>query len=395
MIKAFKVRLEPNNKQLSILFQCAGVSRWAYNWCLSKQQENYKNGGKFIRDGDLRKELTLLKSTEEYKWLNIYSNNITKQAIKDGCEAYKKFFRGLSNYPRFKSRKRSKLSFYVDTSKIKFTEDSVKLEKLTESKNANKQKLNWIKLSEKNRIPLSDKISYLNPRVIFDGVHWYITVGVDLNSSCEGCSDEILDLKGESLGIDVGIKNLAVLSNSSIPPFKNINKTHRVRKLEKRLRKLQRKISRKYDMNKQENSYKKTKNIIKLEKSIRKLHKHLNNIRTDYIQKVTTQIVKTKPSRIVMENLNIEGMMKNRHLSKVIAIQKLYDFKRILQYKCSTYGVEFVEADRFYPSSKMCCVCGSIKNDLKLSDRVYTCCCGNKIDRDLNASINLSRYKLS
>jgi putative transposase len=395
MIKTFKVRLEPNDKQLTMLFQCSGTARWAYNWCLANQQENYKNGGKFISDGDLRKELTLLKSTEEYKWLNKYSNNITKQAIKDGCEAYRKFFKGLSKYPRFKSKKRSKLSFYVDTAKIKFTENSVKLEKLTDSRFANKQKLNWVKLSENSRIPFGGNITYLNPRIIFDGVHWYITVGVDLSFSCEGYSNEMLDLTGESLGIDVGIKSLAVLSNSSIPPFKNINKTHKVRKLEKRLRKMQRKVSRKYDMNKQGNSYKKTKNIIKLEKSIRKLHKRLNNIRTDYIQKVTTQIVKTKPSRIVMENLNIEGMMKNRHLSRAVAIQRLYDFKRILQYKCSIYGLTFVEADRFYPSSKMCCICGSINHNLKLSDRTYTCSCGNKIDRDLNASINLSRYKLS
>jgi putative transposase len=393
MIKAFKVRLEPNNKQLSLLFQCAGTARWAYNWCLSKQQENYKNGGKFISDGDLRKELTLLKSTEEYKWLNKYSNNITKQAVKDGCEAYKKFFKGLNKYPRFKSRKRSKLSFYVDTDKIKITENSVKLEKLTESRCANKQKLNWVKLSENSRIPFGDNVTYLNPRVIFDGVHWYITVGVDLEG--QNCSNEKVDLTGESLGIDVGIKNLAVISNISIPPFKNINKTHKVRKFEKRLKSLQRKVSRKYDMNRQGNYYKKTKNIIKLERSIRKLHRSLANIRTDYIQKVTAQIVKTKPSRIVMESLNIEGMMKNKHLAKAVAKQRLHDFKKIIQYKCSTYGIEFVEADRFYPSSKICCICGSIRHDLKLSERTYTCSCGNNMDRDLNASINLSRYKLS
>lgn len=392
MIKAFKVRLEPNNKQATMLFQCAGTARWAYNWTLASQQENYKNGGKFIPDGVLRKELTKLKANSEYNWLNNYSNNITKQAIKDACEAYKKFFKGKSKYPRFKSRKRSKLSFYVDTAKIKFTESSVKLEKLTTCKTYKAQEFNWIKLSEKNRIPFSLNETYLNPRVTFDGVHWYISISVDVK--CEISLDKSLELTGESLGIDVGIKNLATLSNN-LPPIKNINKTQRVKKLEKRLKKLQRKVSRKYDMNKVNNQFKKTKNIIKLEKSIRKLNRTLTNIRTDYIQKCTTQIVKTKPSRIVMEYLNIEGMLKNKHLSKAVINQNLYKFKKLIQYKCSIFGIAFIEADRFFPSSKMCSCCGNIKKDLKLSDRDYSCDCGNMIDRDLNASINLSRYELA
>lgn len=387
MIKSFKVRLEPSNEQKSMLFQCAGVARWAYNWCLSRQQENYKSGGKFISDRELRKELTRLKNTSECEWLNKYSNNITKQAIKDACEAYKKFFKGKNKYPRFKSRKRSKLSFYVDTAKIKFTDNSVKLEKLTASKNNKAQRFNWIKLSEKNRIPYGIYISYLNPRISFDGVHWYISVSVDVVSN-----NKPANLTDESLGIDVGVKNLAVFSNN-MPPIKNINKTQRVKKLEKRLKRLQRKVSRKYDMNKVDNQYNKTNNIIKLEKNIRKIHRTLDNIRTDYIQKATTQIVKTKPSRIVMELLNISGMLKNKHLSKAIAKQRLFEFKNLLEFKCSIYGIEFVEADRFYPSSKMCSCCGRIRSDLKLSDRVYTCECGNVMDRDFNASINLSRYK--
>jgi putative transposase len=387
MIKAFRVRLEPNKKQISMLFQCAGVSRWAYNWCLAKQQENYKNGGKFITDCELRKELTVLKKTEAYKWLNKYSNNITKQAIKDGCEAYKKFFDGKAKFPRFKSRKKSKLSFYVDTFKIRFSENSVKLEKLTESKKLNKQKSNWIKLSEDNRIPFEEGTTYLNPRVSYDGVNWYISVSTDVE-----VMKEAVHLTNESLGIDVGVKNLAVLSNGS-PPFKNINRTQTVRKLEKRLKRLQRKVSRKYDMNKKGSQYKKTKRIIRLEKNIRKIYNRLNNIRTDYIQKVTAQIVRTKPSRVVMENLNIAGMLKNKHISKAIAQQKLYEFKRMIEYKCKLYGIEFVEASTFYPSSKMCSCCGRINKDLQLSDRVYKCECGNVMDRDLNASVNLSKYK--
>ena len=375
MITALKVRLEPNNKQMSKLFQSAGAARWAYNWTLSKQEENYKNGGKFINDGDLRKELTTLKHTDELKWLNNYSNNITKQAIKDACDAYCKFFKGLSDKPKFKSRKKSQPKFYQDTDKIKFKDGKVRLEKI-----------GWVKLSEKNRIP--ENVKYTNPRVKFDGIQWYISVGVEVEQ-------ELIELSGESIGIDVGIKDFAICSNIE-KPYKNINKTQKVRKLEKKLRRLQRKISNKYEKNKEGRSYVKTCNIIKLEKNIRKLHKHLDNIRTDNRHKVTTEIVKTKPSRIVMESLNVRGMMKNKHISKSIAQQGLYDFKSILRYKSNKYGIEFVEADKWYPSSKTCSVCGHVKTKMSLSEREFKCeCCGIVIDRDKNAAINLSRYKVS
>ena len=292
MITSIKVRLEPNNKQNTKLFQASGTARFIYNWTLAKQEENYKNGGKFITDNDLRKELTQLKKTEQYQWLNSISNNVAKQAVKDGCESYKKFFKKLADKPKFKSRKKCKPSFYHDTDKIKFTETHVQLEK--------------------------------------------------------------------------------------------------------KLRKLQRKVSNKYDKNKKGGSYVKTSNIIKLEKNIRKLHRNLDNIRTDYRHKVTTEIVRTKPSRIVMESLNVKGMMKNKHLSKAVSQQGFFQFKTILKYKAERYGIEFVEADIWYPSSKTCSECGNIKTDLSLSERTFVCgSCGAAIDRDKNASINLSRYKVS
>lgn len=375
MITSMKVRLEPNNKQNTKLFQSAGTARWTYNWVLGKQEENYKNGGKFLSDSFLRKELTELKKTEELKWLNNYSNNITKQAVKDSCEAYKKFFKGLSDKPKFKSKKKSKPSFYQDTEKIKFTETHVRLEKI-----------GWIKLSENNRIPTN--LKYSNPRVSFDGVHWYVSVGIELN-------EVLVELTNESIGIDVGVKDLAICSHKE-EAYKNINKTKRVKKLEKKLRRLQRKISRKYEKNKEGKSYVKTSNIIKLEKSIKKLHKRLDNIRTDYRHKVTTEIVKAKPSRIVMESLNINGMLKNKHLSKAVAQQGLYEFKTMLKYKAEKYNIEFVEADKWYPSSKTCSKCGYVKPKLSLSERTFVCeGCGTVIDRDRNASINLSRYKVS
>ena len=375
MITALRVRLEPNKKQMSKLFQSAGVARWAYNWTLGKQEENYKNGGKFIKNGELRKELTQLKQTEELKWLNAYSNNITKQAIKDACDAYYKYFKGLSGKPKFKSRRKSPPKFYQDTEKIKFKDGKVRLEKI-----------GWVKLSEKNRIP--EDIKYTNPRVKFDGVHWYVSVGIEVEK-------KPVELTGCSIGIDVGVKELAVCSNIE-EAYKNINKTKKLRKIEKKLKRLQRKVSNKYEKNKEGRSYVKTGNIIKLEKNIKKLHRRLGNIRTDYRHKVTTEIVKTKPSRIVMENLNISGMMKNKHLSKAIQQQGLYEFSKFIKYKAERQGTEFVEADKWYPSSKTCSECGYVKAKLSLSEREFRCeCCGAVIDRDKNASINLSRYKVS
>jgi len=375
MITALKVRLEPNNKQKGKLFQSAGVARWAYNWTLAKQEENYKNGGKFIFDGDLRKELTQLKKTEELKWLNNYSNNITKQAVKDACDAYYKFFNKFSDKPKFKRRKRSPPKFYQDTEKIKFKNGKVRLEKI-----------GWVRLSEKDRIP--EGVKYTNPRVKFDGVHWYVSVGIE-------AEQKAVELSNESIGIDVGIKNLAVCSNIDTP-FKNINKSKKVRKLEKKLRRLQRKVSNKYEKNKEGRSYVKISNIVKLERNIRKLHRRLDNIREDNMHKVTAAIAKTKPSRVVMENLNVSGMMKNKHLSKAIAKQGLYRFKQTMQYKCSKYGIEFVEVDKWFPSSKTCSECGYVKNKLSLSEREFRCeCCGISIDRDKNAAVNLSRYKAS
>jgi putative transposase len=229
MITSVKVRLDPNNKQISKLFQCSGTARFIYNWTLARQEENYKNGGKFISDNDLRKELTQLKKTEQYQWLNAISNNIAKQAVKDGCEAYKKFFKGLADRPKFKSRRKSKPSFYHDNFKIKFSSTHVQLEKLGK-----------VKLSEYGRITTG--VKYSNPRISFNGVHWYISVGVE-------SIQEPVELTGESIGIDLGIKDLAICSNIE-KPYKNINKTKKVKKLEKKLRRLQRKVSKKYLLNK-------------------------------------------------------------------------------------------------------------------------------------------------
>ena len=381
MIKSIKVRLNPNNKQLTKLFKYAGCSRFAYNWAIARQQENYKQGNKFLSDNDLRKEFTQLKKLQQYKWLNDTSNNVMKQAIKDACNTYKRFFKGYSNYPKFKSKKHSIPSFYQDNVKIQFTNTRVKVEGFSMSKKKNKQKLNWIRLCEKGRVPTNCK--YLNPRFAYNGLHWYVSVGIEV-------CDSTTILSNDGIGIDLGIKNLAVCSDKNI--YQNINKTHKVRKLEKRKRRLQRSVSRRYEKNKKGGSYCKTSNIIKREKELLKIVKRLTNIRQNYLHQVTSEIIKRKPSFICIEDLNVSGMMKNKHLSKAVQQQCFYEFRRQITYKSEWNNIKLIIADRFFPSSKLCSCCGHIKKDLKLSDRVYKCECGNIIDRDFQASLNLKAY---
>lgn len=381
MIKSIKVRLKPNNKQLTKLFQYAGCARFAYNWAIARERENHKQGNKFLSDNELRKEFTQLRKLQEYQWLSEVSNNVTKQAIKDVCNAYKRFFKGLCKYPKFKSKKHSVLSFYQDNVKIQFTNTHVKVERFSMSKKQNKQKLNWIKLCEKGRVPIDCK--YTNPRFIYDGLYWYVSVGIEVD-------DNTIIPSNEGIGIDLGIKNLAVCSDKNT--YENINKTQRIKKLEKRKRRLQRSISRRYEKNKKGASYCKTSNIIKREKELLKVTKRLTNIRQDYLHQTTSEIVKRKPSFICIEDLNVSGMMKNKHLSKSIQQQGFYEFRRQIKYKSEWNNIPVIIADRFFPSSKLCSCCGHIKKDLKLSDRIYKCECGNIIDRDLNASLNLKKY---
>ena len=381
MIKTIKVMLLPNNKQITKLFQYAGTARFAFNWALNKEQENYKNGGKFISDNELRKEFTILKQTNEYGWLNHISNNVTKQAIKDACESYRRFFKGQNKYPKYKSKKKSRPSFFQDPVKIKFTGTHVKVEGFATSKRANKQKLNRIRLAERNRIPTDCK--YYNPRITFDGINWFISVGIDTN-------EDKSKLNTNGIGIDLGLKDLAICSDGNT--YKNINKSETVKKLEKKKRRLQRGISRSYEKNKKGGSYCKTNNIIKKEKLLLKVNHRVTNIRQNYLHQTTSEIVNRKPRFICIEDLNVRGMMKNKNLSKAVHSQGFYEFRRQLEYKCADKGIPLIIADRFYPSSKLCSCCGNMKKDLKLTDRIYKCDCGNIIDRDVQAAINLEAY---
>lgn len=375
MIKAIKIRLKPTKEQEILMFKSVGVARFTYNWSLARQEENHKSNGKFIPCRKLRYEFNKLKSTEEFAWLNEISSKTINQVFDDLQIAYNNFFKGITKHPKFKSKKKSRKSFYVRYDAIKFKDGKVNIEKIG-------------KIKYKTNYNIPNLLKYVNPRCSFDGRYWYLSLGFEQDENQVELSKDL------SIGIDLGIKNLAIV-NYLDKPIKNINKSGKVKKLKKKLKRLQRQVSRKYEANKQEKKFIKTNNIAKLEKKIKLVHRKLSNIRLNHTHQATNKIIKLRPYRVVMEDLNITGMMKNKHLSEAIQEQCLYEFIRQIKYKCQFNGIEFIQADRFYPSSKTCSCCGSIKKDLKLKDRVYVCPkCGLVIDRDKNASINLGNYKL-
>lgn len=359
---ARKIRLKPTKEQEELLRKSAGTARFIYNYALYKQKQSEK----YIQEGVIRKEITQLKKTKEFEWLKEISNEVPKQAVKDLDKAFKNYFKKLVGYPKFKKKGKSKESFYTDAYCLEVKNKEVRI-----------QKIGWVRTTEK--LP---KTKYYNTRVSFDGKYWYITVTIDTEIKLQ-------ELTKTVIGIDLGIEKLATLSTGKT--YININKTKKVKKLKKKIKRKQRQISRKYEKNKQGKKYVKTKNIIKEEKCVRLIHRRITNIRENHIHQITNEVVKTKPFCIVLEDLNVSGMMKNKHLSKAIQEQNFYRFRQTLTYKAKLNGIKIVIADRFYPSSKTCSNCGSIKKNLKLSDRTYKCDeCKFIVDRDLNASINLS-----
>lgn len=392
MLLSSKIRLKPTKEQEELFWKSAGTARWAYNFYLSECERVYKeylnngkNSSKTIRESDVRKYINNVLKKTTHTWLKEVSSNVMKQAVKDADIARKRWWKGISDKPKYKSRHKSKPSFYVNYESLQRKQGGFQGERI-----------GYVRTTEP--LPKLKKTeNYSNPRITYDGKYWYLSFSYEVEQKS-------VKLTKERLGIDVGVKQLAIVSNGI--SYKNINKTKRVRQLEKRLKREQKKLSRKltntitgYSENRKpiwKQPLKDCKNIQKQNKKIKLMYKRLTDIRNNHIHQATTEIVKTKPSRIIMETLNLKGMMKDKHLSKAIQQQKLYEFKRQIAYKCELYGIEFVEADQWYPSSKMCSCCGTIKKDLKLSDRTYKCLiCGNVIDRDYNASINLANYKLA
>ena len=390
---AKKIRLKPTPKQEILFWKSAGVARWAYNYFLSEQERvwkeylaNGKTGAKSVREGAVRKHINHVLKKTTHTWLSEVGSNVMKQAVKDANTAYQAYFKGISEKPCYKSKHKSKPSFYVNYESLSRRNGGF-----------HGEKIGLVKTSEPlPKLPKGKK--YSNPHISFDGKYWYLSVGYEV-------SEKKRKLTGESIGIDLGIKELAICSNGKT--YQNINHSQKIRRMEKNLKREQHKLSRKLEQNccgyqtvrnKRVPVFLKPlsecRNFQKQKRRIKLRHRKLANIRNNYLHQTTTEIVKTKPSRIVMETLNVKGMMKNKHLAKAIQKQKFYEFKRQMCYKCQKYGIEFVEVPTFYPSSKTCSCCGSIKEDLKLCDRIYRCKeCGLVIDRDLNASVNLANYE--
>lgn len=381
MLITKKIRLKPTPEQEILFRKSAGTARWAYNFYLAENErvyQEYLSNGKTekrrISEGEIRKYINNELKPNSHSWLKEVGSNVMKQGVKDADIAMRRYFEGTSSKPKFKSKHKNKLSFYVNYESLSRKQGGF-----------HGEKIGFVKTSEP--LPkLKKGEKYSNPRITYDGKYWYLSVGYEVE-------EEPLKTTGESLGIDLGIKDLAVCSNGKV--YKNINKTQRVKKLEKRLRREQRKLSRKIENNKKtKKSLTEGKNFQKQKHSLQMTHRKLKNIRQNHLHQTTTEIVKTKPSRIVMEDLNVRGMMKNKYLAKAIQQQCFYEFRRQIEYKSKLNGIEFVKADRFYPSSKICSDCGKVKKDLKLSDRTYKCDnCGLIIDRDFNASLNLANYK--
>lgn len=375
MIRSFKVRLFPTKEQEELMWKHIGCSRFIWNYMLALQNERYKNGEKYLSGFDMIKQLTPLKKQEEYKWLSEVSNTTLQIVCTDLHKAFQGMFNKIAKHPKFKSKKFAKLSFPVrsENKRFYFVNDIVTIEKLGKVKYKS-----TYKFSQGQGVG-----KYSNIRISYTNGKWILSFGME-------CENQAQDLSGR-IGIDLGVKELAVVSHNGCQiVFHNINKSKRVRTLKHKLVHLQRKVDRKYRTNK---SYEKTKRILKVEQQIKEIYYHLSKIRENYIHQTTHQLVNLNPEIITMEDLNVSGMMKNRHLSKAIQEQCFYEFRRQMEYKCEDKGIKLQFVDRFYPSSKTCSCCGSVKNNLKLSDRTYICDeCGLVIDRDFNAALNLERY---
>ena len=377
----------PNNKQKTKLFLNASAARYAYNWAIAEEKTAYAHGFPFIQERELRKRFTKFKKTSSYRTeFNKASNDAMKQAIRDAVRTYERFFKGKAKPPRFKSARTAKPAFYQDTHTIKFTKTHVRIQNISDSKRRSRDVLNWIRLSEHDRIPTEAK--YLNPRITYDGLNWWVSVGIEL-------PDNPVSSQTDGIGIDLGVKDLAILSDGTVNP--NLNKSKYLKRLKKRERRLQRSISRKFRMNnkiiKKGVRYKKTRSIIKAQKQLLKLTRRITNILKEHIRTSIKETVAKRPGFVVLEDLAVKNMLKNRKLSKAIAGQRLGMFRTMMQTACEAHGIILIIADRWFPSSKLCITCGNIKHDLTLKDRTYVCpICGNILDRDYQSAMNLKRY---
>ena len=389
--RSYKIEINPTQEQKTKIHQTINVSRFVYNFYIAHNKEVYEKERKFISGMDFSKWLNneYIPNNQDKKWIKEVSSKANKQAIMNGDKAFRDFFKKAKGFPRFKKKKNQDVkAYFPKNNKTDWTLERHRVKIPT---------LGWIRLKEFGYIPVNSIVK--SGTVSQKADRYYLSILVeerDIKTSNSNIGMKISNTNNEGLGIDLGIKEFTICSNGN--KFKNINKISTVKKVEKKLKREQRKLSRKYESLKIRNKNIKEgratrQNIQKQVAKVQKLHQRLRNIRTDYINKIVSSIIKQKPSYITIEDLAVSNLMKNKHLSKAIASQKFFEFKTKLISICKENNIELRIVNRFYPSSKTCSNCGEIKKDLKLLDRTYKCDCGLTIDRDLNASINLKNAK--
>ncbi|MFR1018253.1 RNA-guided endonuclease InsQ/TnpB family protein [Clostridium fessum] len=375
LLKSFKTEINPTEEQKVKIRKTIGTCRYIYNFYLAHNKELHDNGEKFMSGKSFSVWLNneYLPQNPDKLWIKEVSSKSVKRSIENGCVAFTRFFKHQSAFPNFKKKGKSEVKMY-------FVKNNPK-DCRCERHRINIPSLGWVRIKEKGYVPTTkDGYVIKSGHVSIKADRYYVSVLIEIPNN------KIANNSNEGIGIDLGIKDFAIVSNGKT--YKNINKSAKLKKLEKQLIREQRSLSRKYENIKKGESTQRA-NIQKQKRVVQKLHHKIDNIRTDYINKTIAEIVKTKPSYITIEDLNVSGMMKNRHLSKAVASQKFYEFRTKLQAKCKESGIELRVVNRWYPSSKTCHCCGTIKKDLKLSDRIFQCDCGYIEDRDFNAALNL------
>ena len=379
LLKSFKTEINPTEEQKARIRKTIGTCRYVYNFYLGHNKALHDNGEKFMTGKSFSLWLNneYIPDNPDKTWIREVYSKAVKKSIEDGCTAFTRFFKHQSDFPKFKKKGKSDVKMYFVRNNPKDCQ--------CERHRLKIPTLGWVRIKEKGYIPTTkDGYMIRSGTVSVKAGRFYVSVLVEIPDV------NINNNLNEGIGIDLGLKDFAIISNGKT--YRNINKSAGLKKLEKQLIREQRSLSRKYE-NLKKGEFTQRANIQKQKLKVQKLHHKMDNIRTDYINKIIAEIVKTKPSYITIEDLNVKGMMKNRCLSKAVASQKFYEFRKRLKAKCDEKGIELRVADRFYPSSKTCHHCGSIRKNLKLSDRIYRCECGYVADRDLNAALNLKDAK--
>ena len=379
LLKSFKTEINPTEEQKARIRRTIGTCRYVYNFYLGHNKALHDNGEKFMTGKSFSVWLNneYIPNNPDKAWIKEVYSKAVKRSIEDGCTAFTRFFKHQSDFPKFKKKGKSDVKMYFVRNNPKDCQ--------CERHRLKIPTLGWVRIKEKGYIPTTkDGYMIRSGTVSVKAGRFYVSVLVEIPDI------NIDNNSNEGIGIDLGLKDFAIVSNGKT--YRNINKSAGLKKLEKQLIREQRSLSRKYENLKKGKSTQRA-NIQKQKLKVQKLHHKMDNIRTDYINKTIAEIVKTKPSYIMIEDLNVKGMMKNRCLSKAVASQKFYEFRTRLKAKCDENGIELRVADRFYPSSKTCHHCGSVRKNLKLSDRIYRCECGYVADRDLNAALNLKDAK--